>query len=483
MRLRTLLPLLGLPLFVACASPADERQSGSTSALARPNVVLIVADDLGWGDLGCYGQTRIDTPELDRLAAEGLRFTQFYAGATVCAPSRSALLTGQHTGRTRIRGNKRQDLLPEDVTVAEILRDAGYRTACFGKWGVGTLGGTGIPTRQGYERFFGYLDQRHAHNYYPTYLIDLEGPDDEDVRVELPNVPETEDAIGAGVAKEKRVYSHDLITDEALAWLTARDASDPFFLTLTWTIPHANNEAGAAGMEVPELGRYADEDWPDPAKGFAAMVTRMDRDVGRVRAALEEMGVADDTLILFTSDNGPHSEGGHRAWFFGSSGPLQGKKRDLTEGGIRVPLIAWWPDAIEAGRESDHVAAFWDLLPTLAELAGAARAVPSGVDGLSFAPTLRGRTAGQPEHEDLYWAFYERGAARALLHDGRWKAIQQPLASPVRLYDLVNDLGEEVDLAAERPELVQELVRRMDAADVPSAEWTLPEPGPITAGS
>lgn len=467
--------LCGLALLAGCHA----KDSFDGPERPRPNIVLIVADDLGWGDLGCYGQPRIDTPHLDRLAAEGMLFRRFYAGSTVCAPSRSALLTGQHTGHTghtRIRGNKRQELLPEDVTVAEILRAEGYRTACFGKWGVGTAEGSGSPTRQGFERFFGYIDQRHAHNYYPSFLVDLDAPDDASPLRALPNVLRQENADGSGVAEEKVVYSHDLITDEALAWVGEQKRRQPFFLNLTWTLPHANNEAGAEGMEVPELGRYADEDWPEPAKGFAAMVTRMDRDVGRLRAQLEEQGLADNTLILFTSDNGPHSEGGHRSWFFNSSGPLKGQKRDLTEGGIRVPLIAYWPDHVPPNTQSDHVGAFWDLLPTLAELAGAGNEVPKDVDGLSFAPTLLGQHLLQPEHADLYWAFYEQGAARALLHNGRWKAIQQPLNASVRLYDLDNDIGEAIDLAADRPDLVAELTARMDASDVPSAEWELPLP-------
>ena len=427
----------------------------------RPNVVLIVADDLGYGDLGCFGQERIATPNLDRLAAEGRRYTQFYAGSTVCAPSRCVLMTGLHTGHAWIRGNSLQDLRPADVTVAEVLRDVGYVTGLVGKWGIGHEGSDGMPTRQGFGSFFGYLNQRHAHNFYPTFLVR------DEARVELPNVVPDEQRDGSGVASRKAIYSHDLLTEEALAFV-AREHASPYFLYLAYTIPHANNEAGRGGMEVPDLGPYAERDWPEPERGFAAMLHRLDRDVGRLVARIDELGQRERTLILFTSDNGPHSEGGHRSDFFDSNGPLRGQKRDLLEGGIRVPLIARWPGRVPAGTTSDHVAGFHDVLPTLADLAGAA--APEELDGISFAPSLRGDEAGQTRHDDLYWAFYERGGGRALRH-GDWKAIEQPIGSAVRLYDLATDVTEEDDRAADEPELVRALVRRMAAADEPSARW------------
>ena len=459
------LPLLLLISLVGFPTPSFPRES-SPSPDAPPNILFILVDDLGYGDLVCLGQTRIDTPNLDRLAEQGLLMTRFYAGSTVCAPSRCSLMTGLHTGHCRIRGNAKQNLEPEDVTVAEVLKTAGYETALIGKWGIGHEGSDGMPTRQGFDSFFGYLDQSHAHNFYPTFLI----RDEE--RVELPNVVPKPGKHGQGVATEKKVYSHDLFTAEALEFLE-RDRNAPFFLYLAMTIPHANNEARKKGMEVPELGRYADEEWPEPEKGFAAMVTRMDRDVGTLVAKLEELELAEETLILFTSDNGPHSEGGHRSDFFDSNGPLSGQKRDLLEGGIRVPTIAYWPGKIKPGRKSRLVAAFWDVMPTFAELAGATGALPDRRDGISFAPTLLGKMSQAEQHEHLYWAFYERGGARALMNR-QFKVIEQPMHTPVRMYDVEQDIGETRDISAQHPELFDHMVRAMKAEDEPSEQWRFP---------
>jgi len=455
--------LLVLPFLAACvAVDATERP-------APPNILLIVVDDLGYGDLGCFGQERIATPNLDRLAAEGRRFTHFYAGSTVCAPSRCALFTGRHTGHCPIRGNGKDNLALEDVTIAEVLKEAGYATGLVGKWGIGHEGSTGLPTRQGFDSFFGYLDQHHAHNFYPTFLV----RDEE--RVSLPNVVPDEGKYGQGVATEKVAYSHDLLTEEALAFLE-REQDGPFFLCLTWTIPHANNEARKKGMEVPELGEFANADWPEPEKGFAAMVTRMDHDVGRLVAKLEELGVAENTLVFFTSDNGPHSEGGHRSDFFDSNGPLRGQKRDLLEGGIRVPTIARWPPRIPAGTSSTFEGAFWDLMPTFAELACVPEAVPAECDGISLVAALEvPYQLGRRKEHPLYWAFYERGGGRALVR-GPWKVIEQPMHTPPRLYRLDRDIAEEHDLSAHHPELLAELVSLMDDAYTPSERWRFPEP-------
>ena len=440
---------------------------------SRPNIIFILSDDVSYRDFSCLGQQHFQTPHIDRLCHEGAHFTQAYAGSPECAPSRASLITGLHMGHCTVRCNGsvrgQEHLLASDVTVADVLKQAGYATGFVGKWGIGHEGSDGIPTRQGFDSFFGYLDQHHAHNFYPTFLV----RDGE--RVSLPNVVPKEGKYGQGVASEKVAYSHDLFTEEALAFLE-REKDGPFFLCLTWTIPHANNEAGKKGMEVPELGEYAEKDWPDPEKGFAAMVDRMDRDVGRILARLEELGLAEDTLVLFTSDNGPHSEGGHRSDFFDSNGRLSGQKRDLLEGGIRVPTIARWPGRVPAGTSSDHLGAFWDLLPTFAELAGASDAVPPSCDGISLAEAL---TAPDETHRDaaepLYWAFYERGGGRALIRE-LWKVIEQPMHTPVRLYDLEADVAEEHDLAAEHPELVRELVELMDAAYAPSERWRFPAP-------
>ena len=432
----------------------------------RPNIIFIMADDLGYGDLGCYGQQRIKTPAIDRLAAEGMRFTDFYAGSTVCAPSRCVLMTGYHTGRCFIRGNGKDNLRPSDVTVAEVLAAGGYRCGMYGKWGLGHEGSSGLPTRQGFDAFYGYLDQHHAHNYYPTFLVSNER------RVKLANVVPKQGQFGQGVATEKKEYSHDLIMAEAMKFLDANHKKR-FFLYLPLTIPHANNEARQAGMEVPDFGQYAQLDWPEPQKGHAAMISRMDRDLGVLFQRLKDYDIDEKTIVFFTSDNGPHREGGNNSDFNDSNGPLKGVKRDLTDGGIRVPMIVRWPGHIEEGSTSHFAGAFWDVMPTLAELAGTGKQVPGDIDGLSFLPSLL-QQGTQTEHEYLYWAFYARGGSRAL-RSGDWKAVQQPIHSPVRLYDLKQDLGEEVDVAAAHPDLVKKLTGQMDAAYAPSTRWKFPE--------
>ena len=436
---------------------------------APPNIIFIMVDDLGYGDLGAYGQERIQTPHLDKLAREGMRFTQFYAGSTVCAPSRCVLMTGLDTGRCFIRGNGKDNLRPEDVTVAEVLKEAGYRTGLFGKWGLGHEGSTGLPTRQGFDSFYGYLDQHHAHNFYPSYLIKNEQ------RVPLANVVPNEGTWGQGVATEQKQYSHELIVDEALEFVR-ESAEQPFFLYFALTIPHANNEAGNKGMEVPDWGQYADLDWPEPQKGHAAMISLMDHDVGRLMDLLGELGIDDNTIVMFTSDNGPHREGGNDPDFQNSNGPLRGIKRSLHDGGIRVPLIARWPGHIEAGRQTDWIGGFQDVLPTLADLAGEPVGEDADIDGLSFVPTLLGKD-GQQNHDYLFWAFYERGGARAI-RTQEWKAVQQPIHTAIRLYDLDEDISESNDLAADHPEVVAQLKTLMDQAYKPSDRWKFPKPKP-----
>jgi arylsulfatase A-like enzyme len=431
-----------------------------------PNIIFILVDDLGYGDLGCYGQKTLRTPNIDRLASEGLRFRQFYAGSTVCAPSRCVLMTGLHTGRAWIRGNAKEDLRPEDVTVAEVLKRCGITTGLFGKWGLGHEGTSGLPTRQGFDEFFGYLDQTHAHNYFPSFLVRGEE------RIALPNEVPNEGKLGQGVAAKRVTWSHDLIANEALSFIERHHAR-PFFLYLSITLPHANNEAGQRGMEVPDFGSATDRAWPEPEKGFASMVERIDHDVGRVLARLDELGIARDTAVFFTSDNGPHSEGGHDSAFFDSNGALRGQKRDLTEGGIRVPLIVRWPGVTPQGRVSDHVGGFQDVLPTLAEIASGNEHVPAGLDGISFAPTLRGSPVEQPAHESLYWAFYERGGGQAVRF-GRWKAIEQPIGTPLRLYDLDKDAGESSDIAAARPDELARARTLFREAHTPSERWKFP---------
>lgn len=413
---------------------------------SRPNFVLIVADDLGYGDLGCYGQKQIATPHIDRLASEGIRFTQAYAGSTVCSPSRCALMTGKHTGHCSYRGNLAGEPgIPEsDITMAEVLRDAGYATGMFGKWGLGNVGTAGYPTKQGFDRWYGYLSQSQAHMYYPQHLMS----DDEAVGIR-------ENIVYGD--KQPTGYAPDLIQRQALAWLDKQSASKPFFLYLPYTLPHANNEKGrdtGDGMEAPASHPYADKPWPAPMKGFAGMMHHLDALVGQVVERLKQQGLERNTLVIFTSDNGPHREGGYQPEFFESSGPLRGIKRDLTEGGIRVPLIARMPGVIPAGKTSDQVLAFWDLLPTFAQLAGGK--TPEGVDGVSLAgPLLGGASVARGA---LYWEFHEGGFQQAI-RDGNWKAIRKGLRGKVELYNLANDLHEDQDVASSHPEVVARMER------------------------
>lgn len=472
--------LLSLSLFAVFALGAS-----LSVAADKPNLIFILADDLGYGDLGCFGQEKIQTPHLDQMAAEGMKLTDFYAGSTVCAPSRSVLMTGQHTGRTWVRGNAGasnrdpQTLRPEDITVAEKLKDAGYATALIGKWGLGEVASTGHPNRQGFDYFFGYLNQRHAHNFYPTFLV----RDEETVPLknvvssewEAKRVADGAPDDGAGWAHpEGRIeYSHDLFAEEALQWLDEKaDGEQPFFLYLALTIPHANNEGTRGtgnGQEVPDYGIYADKDWTEPNKGHAAMVSRMDGDVGRILEKLKEKGVAEDTLVIFTSDNGHHQEGGNDPEFFDANGPLKGMKRDLYEGGVRVPTIAWWPGKIDAGSESDHVAYFGDFMATACELAG--EETPEQTQSVSFLPMLLGLPHKQREHDYLYWEFYERGGKQAVRF-GDWKAIRIPMfEGDVELFDLSKDLGEENNVAAEHPEVVAKAKAFMEQAHTPNANW------------
>ncbi|MGH9660215.1 MAG: arylsulfatase [Bryobacteraceae bacterium] len=420
-------------------------------AQARPpNIVLILADDLGYADLGCYGQKQIATPHLDRLAAEGIRFTQAYAGGAVCAPSRSCLFTGLHNGHTRIRANsaRRIALRPEDTTIAEVLRTAGYRTGLIGKWSLGGLGSTGYPTAKGFDEWFGFFSQTHAHNYYPEHLLE----NDHEV------------LLRGNTGKQKTEYAQDLFTARALDFI-AKERARPFFLHLAYTIPHANNELGrdtGNGMEVPSDEPYAGRDWPQPEKNFAAMITRLDRDVGKVLAALDS-----NTVVFFTSDNGPHDAGGHDANFFDSNGPLRGIKGELYEGGIRVPAIVRWPGKVRAGESSDHPWAFWDFLPTLAELAGVEP--PRGLDGVSIAPLL---TGGVPrERRYLYWEHHAGRRFIQAVRMGDWKALRFGLRAPLELYHLAQDPAEETNVAAQHPAVIGAIEGLLATARTGSSDY------------
>ena len=451
-----------------CAPFAARGDMPDAGSATKPNIVFILADDLGYGDLGCYGQKVIRTPCIDQMAAEGMRFTDHYAGSTVCAPSRCSLMTGLHTGHTYVRGNKEirpmgQLPLPAGTeTLPRMLKRAGYKTALIGKWGLGGPDTAGTPNNQGFDYFFGYLCQRHAHNYYPEFLFR------NDERVPLENKVPGGRADGAGVASEKVEYSYDLMEAETLRFVT-ENRDGPFFLYLAVTLPHANNEGGNNGMEVPDYGIYTNEEWPQMEKGRAAMISLLDRGVGRLLRRIRHLGIDENTIVFFTSDNGPHREGGSDPNFFHSSGPLRGIKRDLYEGGIRVPLIARWPGRIEAGTVTGHVSAFWDFLPTCAALAGGD--VTENTDGVCMAPTLLGTPRRQEQHEFLYWEFHERGSAQAVRF-GRWKAVRLP-GGTLELYDLETDLGETTNIAADHPEEVAKARECLAQARTESEFWSL----------
>jgi arylsulfatase A-like enzyme len=424
------------------------------SAAAKPNIIFIITDDLGYGDLGCYGQKTTKTPVLDKLAAEGIRFTQHYSGSTVCAPARSTLMTGLDTGSTWLRGNGAFELRPdpEDLTVATLLQRAGYRTAMVGKSCVsGNTQSAQHVLNKGFDVFYGTTSHLDGHFRYPRFIYD------QALRVDLEG-----NKLHTG-----KSYDAELYTGRAEAFIKETDG--PFFLLLSYPIPHAavlapdGSLPGGAGMEH-KKGHYTEV--KDPKAHFRAMVEALDGYVGRLLATLEEKGVAKDTLILFTSDNGPHFEGGYNPKMLNSSGPLRGGKRDLYEGGIRVPMIAHWPAGIAKPGTSDHASAFWDFLPTASELAGAD--TPEGLHGISYAPTLTGK-GEQRVHDFLYWEFHEQNTCRAL-RQSDWKLVQYDLDKEGKpeLYHLGKDLAETKDLAAEEPERVAAMLRIMDARHTPS---------------
>ena len=445
----------------------------------KPNMVFILADDLGYGELGCYGQKLIQTPHLDQMAAQGMRFTQLYAGTTVCAPSRSVLMTGLHMGHTRVRGNAAVDqwdsqmLMDADVTVAEVLQRAGYATGLVGKWGLGEADSEGAPGRQGFEYFYGVVNQYHAHNNFPNFVW-RNGE-----KVSLPNdLIQVGKVPGTGYSQNRVAYAGDLFAGEAEAFIE-RNKTRPFFLFLSLIAPHSNNERTEVlgeGNEVPDQRPYEDRPWTDSQKNHAASVTRVDHTVGALLAQLERLGLDQRTLVIFTSDNGPSNEGGpqYDPAFFDANGPLSGIKRDLTEGGIRVPFIARWPGRIKPGTVSRQVAYFGDMMATFAELAGVKP--PGKLDSISLVSTLLGR-GQQPQHDFLYWEFYERGVSQAVLIEGRWKAIRMHKQSaPIELFDLEHDLAEKTNVAAKHPSIVARAAEIMHTAHVPNSHWNIAAP-------
>jgi arylsulfatase A-like enzyme len=466
MKKRTIL-LTGIAtlVLIGCGNGSGETDQGERP----PNIIYILADDLGYGDLGCYGQEKFATPNLDQLAAKGMRFINHYAGSTVCAPSRSVLMTGLHTGHTPIRGN--QEVLPEGqvplpaetLTMAEMLKDKGYVTGAFGKWGLGFPGSEGDPIRQGFDRFFGYNCQRYAHRYYPEYLWDNE----------------QKYFLGGNDWTHTVTYAPDLIQQKTLSFIEEhRDTT--FFLYVPMVIPHAEliapedsifhgflgsypevAYAGGPGADYgPDMviGMYCSQE--SPRATFAAMVHRLDSYVGEIVHTLEELGIAENSVVMFSSDNGPHAEGGADPQFFNSSGGLRGIKRDLYEGGIRVPFLVSWPGTIAEGTVSRHVSAFWDILPTIAEIVGFG--LPQ-TDGISFLPELVGEE--QPAHDLLYWEFLEQGGKQAILSGG-WKAVRLHAgadpSAPIELYHLESDPFEAENVAARYPELVEQMSKMME---------------------
>lgn len=448
---------------LACLSIAAA--GARSEATSQPNIIYILLDDAGYGDLSCYGQTKFLTPNIDRLASEGMKFTNHYSGSTVCAPTRSVIMSGLHTGHTPSRGNREikpvgQFPIPATTfTIAEALKKAGYATGAFGKWGLGNPGSEGDPIHQGFDRFFGYNCQRNAHTYYPTWLFD-------DLRkIEL----------------DGKTYAHDLIMDKAVEWID-RQHENPFFCFLPVTIPHAamhvpEKYAAPFREKFPEfenkVGRYGNNKpfAKNPAAQFAGMMTALDEGIGRVLKSLKKHQIDQNTIVLLSSDNGPHKEGGHMPNYFNSNGGLRGFKRDLYEGGIRCPLLVRWPGKVEAGSTSNHISAHWDLFPTFCELAGINP--PEGLDGISFLPTLLGKE--QEKHEHLYWEFYEGGGKRAV-RIGKWKAVQNQVNrkgkdAPIEIYDLESDRAETSDLAAHNSELIARIQKIFEQSHTPSPLW------------
>lgn len=454
-----------LSILVCASCGSKHSKSEELTSVPKPNIIFILADDLGYGDVGFNGQEKIKTPNLDRMAAEGMVFKQFYSGSTVCGPSRAVLMTGQHTGHTTVRGNPTWtlsgnpvDLKDEDITVAEELKRAGYVTGTIGKWGLDETSTTGHPNDQGFDYFFGHRTHGAAHHYYPEVLW----RNKEKVEME-----------GNITAQKVGQYSHDMFTTESLEFIE-KHRNNPFFLYIAYTIPHSE-------LTVPEDSKlpYKDLGWPErPMKPghyhhdpegnttYAGMVSRMDRDIGRIISLLKELKLDENTLVIFTSDNGHQFDNG----FFDSNGPYRGKKRDLYEGGIRMPFVARWPGNIKAGMESDHASAFWDFLPTACEIAGIEP--EANTDGISFLPTLLGNGQKQESHNYLYWEFNENeGPIQALLMD-QWKGIKG-YEKPFELYHLNNDPGEQTNLSAQHPEIVTKIKDLMGEARTGHPEFPL----------
>ena len=479
---------------------------GALGALAagaqeKPNIIYIMCDDMGYGDLACYGQQYIATPNIDRMAAEGMRFTQAYAGSPVSAPSRASFMTGQHTGHTHVRGNReywnkfgtvqygvvkeykvtgQEPYDTAHVVIPEIMKDNGYTTGMFGKWAGGYEGSISTPDKRGVDEYYGYICQFMAHLYYPNFMNEYSRAAG-DTAVRRVILEENVKYPMYGPEYKKRPqYSADLIHQKALAWLDKQSQDQPFFGVFTYTLPHAELAQPEDSILLAYRGKFCQERTFGGSEGsrynptqhghaeFAAMITRLDAQVGEVLAKLKEKGLDENTIVIFTSDNGPHAEGGADPNFFKSSGPLRGIKRQVYEGGIRVPFVAWSPGNVPAGVKTDHMAAFWDFMPTMAELTG--RKLGTYTDGISYLSTLLGKD-GQRQHPFLYWEFHEEGGRQAL-RMGEWKLIRQPVngQTHTELYHLPSDLHEDRNVAAEHPERVKEMMLVMENARTHS-DW------------
>lgn len=444
----------------------------------KPNIIYILVDDMGKGDLSLFGQKEFSTPNIDKLASEGMLFTNHYTGATVSGPSRACLMTGRHAGHQSVRGNQPMPQLLGDneITLAKVLKEAGYTTAVIGKWGIGHPIPLDDPQKKGFDFSYGYLNMWHAHNCFPDFLYRngvkemLEGNAQTTNPDGSPRFPDAPEGTGIAKADARKHYAPNLFLKEATSFIE-KNKENPFFIYYTLNLPHANNEASPNGSEVPDYGEFVNKNWPEPEKGFAQMMRIIDNQVGEIIAQLEKQGLSENTIIMFASDNGPHQEGGHIMEFFNSNGKTRGMKRDMYDGGIRTPFIVKWPGVVKANTKSNHLSAFWDVLPTFCDIAEVKK--PDNIDGISFLNILKGNEKEQQKHKYLYFEFYEEGGKQAIVSDD-WKFVklnvrQGPKSkkSMVELYNLKTDVSEQNNLANINPDLVKQMEIYLKEAHTP----------------
>lgn len=486
--LRFLTCLILAALCLSACQQTNKKQAAAAPP-KQPNIIYILADDMGYGDLGCYGQKVIKTPHIDEMAAEGIRFTQHYAGTSVCAPSRASLMTGRDNGHSRVRGNYETgpfgfggelELRPQDTTIAEVLKAAGYHTALIGKWGLGMNGTTGEPNKKGFDYSYGFLNQAHAHNQFPDYLF-RNGK---------------KEAIPVNASGKRGYFTNDIFTDDAVKYLYEQKKNGgPFFLFLAYVTPHAEMIVPEDNIfksfkgkfkEVPyvqsmlggngkdSFGVYHSQKYPEAA--YASMITRMDNDVYKVMSLIKQLGLDDNTVIMFSSDNGPHREGGNNPDYFKSGGPFRGYKRDLYEGGIRVPFIARWPGVIKPGVTTGQLSAFWDMMPTMADMAHASLKNVT-TEGYSLLPIMLGKPAEQKQHPYFYFEFHENKYSDQAVRKGDWKAVRHDPDKPLELYDLSKDIAEQHNVAAQHPEIVKQMEQIMVTARVDNPYFPMKRSG------